>query len=209
MRRISSLVRVGALGAALLFGSAVAQTFTPPAHDFHVASAGKYAIDPAHTAVIAYVSHVGFSNEAFRFLKVNGELAWDPNNPAADALTVTVDPKSIATADTGATDFAAELQGEKFLNSAKFAAASFVSHRFRPTDASHGFVDGDLTIMGHTHPAMFNVELIGAGPEFGRWIALGVHAETQINPNDYGLAPPFFTLPIKLVIDTEFHKPVA
>ena len=34
---------------------------------------------------------------------------------------------------------------------------------------------------------------------------LGVHAETQIDPQAYGMSP-FFTAPIPIVIDAEFAR---
>jgi polyisoprenoid-binding protein YceI len=207
MRRTTAFIIAGAACAALA-ATAVAQQqqmkLPTVEHDYKVAPAGKYAVDPAHTGLLAYVSHLGFSNETFRFLTVSGTLTWDPAKPGADTLDVTVDPKSITTAPVGE-DWAPVLSGPKFLNAAKYPTATFVSKSFQPTDASHGKVAGDLTIMGVTKPAVFDVALVGAGSFFGKQ-TLGVHAETQISPNDYGLPPPFFGAPVRLVIDTEFHK---
>src|SRR5579871_4337593 len=109
---LSALMAMG-LGAA----SAPAQPAMPkPEHDYKAAPAGTYAIDPSHTGLIVRIPHLGFSYSIFRFRAVSGTLTWDPANPAADQLSVTVDPKSIATADTGATDFPAELSGPQFLD---------------------------------------------------------------------------------------------
>ena len=206
MRRLTTLAIAGAAGLALAASALAQPQFKMPTaeHDYKVAPAGKYALDQAHTGLMAYVSHVGFSNEVFRFQTVAGTLQWDPANPGADALDISVDPKSITTATVGE-DWSPVLAGPKYLNAAKFAGATFVSKSFKAEGATRGKVAGDLTIMGVTKPATFDVELIGAGNEFGRQ-TLGVHAETAINPNDYGLPPPFFTTPIRLIIDTEFHK---
>jgi polyisoprenoid-binding protein YceI len=205
MNRLSTFVLAGALAAAATFAAAQAPMKLPtPEHDYKVAPAGKYAIDPAHTGLVAYVSHVGFSNELFRFETVSGTLQWDPANPSADVLDITVDPKSITTAPVGE-DWAPVLAGPKFLNTPKFPTATFVSKSFHADSATHGKVAGALTIMGVTKPAVFDVQLIGAGNFFGK-PTLGVHAETAIAPNDYGLPPPFFGAPIRLIIDTEFHK---
>src|SRR5579871_2982159 len=100
-------VRAAGLSAILALGlgaAAAAQPAMPkPEHDYKAAPAGTYAIDPAHTGLIVRIPHLGFSYSIFRFRGVSGTLTWDPANPAADQLSVTVDPKSIATADTGAT----------------------------------------------------------------------------------------------------------
>lgn len=86
-----------ALAAQGVATAALAQGMPTPQHDYKAAPAGKYAIDPRHTGLVARVPHVGFSYSIFRFNTVAGTLAWDPANPAADKLDVTVDPKSIIT----------------------------------------------------------------------------------------------------------------
>ena len=192
-----------ALGAALALGAASgagSQTMPVASHDFHAALPGKYVIDAKHTGLIARVPHLGFSVSIFRFQAVTGALAWDPAHPAADSLTVSVDPKSIV---TGPVDgFADELGGAKYLNVAKFPTASFTSTAFHPTSATEGTVEGDLTLLGVTKHITFHVDLVGAGKGF-RGPVIGVTARTHLDPKDYGL-PPFITGPIELVIDTEF-----
>ena len=191
-------------GAALMSaGLAPAQPAMPkPVQDYKAAPAGSYALDVHHTGLIARIPHLGFSYSIFRFQDVTGKLAWDPANPAANKLDVTVDPKSITTSATpGFTD---ELTGDKFLNVAKFPTATFTSKAFHVTDATHGKVDGDLTIMGVTRPATFDVTLVGAGPGF-RGPVMGVTARTDVDPTGFGL-PPFIKGPIQLTIDTEFDK---
>ncbi|MFI4934791.1 MAG: YceI family protein [Caulobacterales bacterium] len=174
-----------------------------PVKDYKASPAGKYAVDQAHTGVIARVSHVGFSYSVFRFTTVSGTLTWDPANPGADAMSITVDPKSIATANTGG-DFSGELSGQ-YLKAAQFPTATFVSKAFHVVDATHGSVDGDMTIMGVTKPVTFDVELVGAGQAF-KGPVLGVHAETDIHPAEYGLPAAFFSAPIRLIVDTELDK---
>jgi polyisoprenoid-binding protein YceI len=197
--KLSSL----ALGAALtlaLGSAAAAQPMPVAQHDYKAAPAGKYAIDPKHTGLVVRVPHMGFSYSIFRFQTVAGTLAWDPANPAADKLEVTVDPKSITTAPVEG--FSDELSGEKFLNTGKFPTITFVSTGFHPEGATHGKVDGDLTVMGVTKHVVFDVELVGAGKGF-RGPVIGVAAKTMLDPKGLGL-PPFFAAPIELDIDSEF-----
>ena len=201
-----ALVRA-ALGLALGLAAAAgasAQGMPTPVQDYKAAPAGTYALDPAHTAIIARVPHLGFSFEVFRFSTVTGALTWDPANPGADTLTVTVDPKSMTTAPTGTVDFAAELTGDKFLDAAKYPTATFVTKAFHVIDATHGKVDGDLTIKGVTQPVTFDVTLVGTG-KFGPRTVIGVHADTDVAVKALGL-PPFILGPVELVIDAEFDK---
>ncbi|MDB5451083.1 MAG: polyisoprenoid-binding protein [Phenylobacterium sp.] len=197
-----------ALAFAAMTGAAHAAcpTGLPPGvtcgeKNLSAATSGTYALDPDHAAVIAGVSHIGYSTSVFRFDRVQGQLVWDAANPAASKLTTAVQTGSIS---TNVKDFAKELSGDTYLKSAAFPQATFVSTAFRPTDATHGKVDGLLTLLGKSKPVTFDVALVGAGKGFGH-PRIGVHATTSINPQDYGMSP-FFLDPIELVIDAEFAK---
>ena len=192
---------LSAAGALVLGGAAGAQPQMPVAqHDYKAAPAGKYQIDPKHTGLIARIPHVGFSYSIFRFQTVAGTLSWNPAAPAGDALNVSVDPKSITTAPVNG--FSDELAGDKFLKTAQFPTATFVSTAFHPEGATHGKVEGDLTVVGVTKHVVFDVDLVGAGKGIIGRPVIGVTAHTKLDPTVYGM--PGFMNPIELVIDTEF-----
>jgi polyisoprenoid-binding protein YceI len=201
-----SIFAAAAIAATLSLGApAVAQL--PPGvfageHDYRLAPAGAYAVDPAHTAVLAKVSHIGYGLSVFRFDKVDGVLTWDPASPATSSMKVSVDVASI---DTPVPGFAAELSGDRFLKAVAFPKATFVSTGFHQIDASHGRVDGEFTLMGKTRPLAFDVELLGAGKGFMGHPRLGVEARTRLNPQEFGMNP-MFSAPIALVIDAEFAR---
>lgn len=207
------------LAVALAMSSAVALAQTPPAappaapvalppgvfaaeRDIALATAGTYALDESHTAVIARVSHLGYSHSVFRFDRAKGTLTWDPAAIEKSKIEASVETASITTNVKG---FAEELVGDKFLSSKAFPQATFVSTAFKPTDKMRGKVEGQFTLMGKTKPVTFDVSLVGAGKGFGGKPRIGVTAVATINPQDYGLSP-FFTDPIQIVIDTEFEK---
>jgi len=166
------------------------------------ARAGTYAIDADHSAVLARVSHIGYSYSVFRFERVAGKVAWDPAAPEKSSLSVSVPTNSIS---SPVKDFAATLTGEQFLNSSRFPEATFVSTAFRPTDATHGKVEGNFTLMGKTKPMTFDVELVGAGKGWEDRSRLGVHAVATCNPQDYGLMP-LLGNSIEIVVDAEFGR---
>ncbi len=165
------------------------------------APAGTYALDPNHAAVIARVSHLGYSFSVFRFGKVEGALVWNPAQPARSSLSASVETASVATNVAG---FAKDIAGQGFLKSAAYPKVTFVSTAFRRVDATHGKVEGQFTLMGKTRPLTFEVELIGAGKGFGH-PRMGVEARASIEPGDYGL-PAVLNAPIELVIDAEFEQ---
>jgi len=166
------------------------------------ARAGKYSIDPDHSAVLARVQHIGYSWSVFRFDRSKGTLAWDPASPEKSALSVAVETGSIASNVKG---FAAELAGDQYLKSAKFPEATFVSTAFHRDDDRHGKVEGQFTLLGITRPVTFEVELVGAGKGWGDMPRLGVHAIARIVPTDYGF-PALLGKTIEIVVDTEFQR---
>ena len=205
-KSILAATAAAALALALVSAApAVAQL--PPGvfageHDYKAAPAGTYTVDPAHTAVISKVSHIGYSMSVFRFDKVDGTLTWDPAQPAKSALNVSAETASISTPVPG---FAAELSGDKYLNSAAFPKATFVSTAFHQIDASHGKVDGQFTLMGKTAPMTLNVTLVGAGKGFFNHARIGAHAEGELQTADFGL-PALLGSTIQIVMDTEFER---
>jgi polyisoprenoid-binding protein YceI len=204
--KLSALMLSAALALAAL-APAMADTPTAPPgpiphghKDAKLATTGDYKLDDQHVGVIAAVSHVGFSHSIFRFGKVEADLHWDPQAVGKSTLKVVVDTASI---ETNVPDFAKDISTNS-LKSPAFPQATFVSTRFVQTDATHGKVSGDFTLMGKTVPVTFAVTLIGAGPFFGQE-RIGIHATTAINPKDFGL-PDVFDEPIGLTVDTEFYK---
>ena len=193
-----------AAGAALGAASPTAARLPPGVFagepNAQLAPAGSYAVDPDHTAVVAKVSHIGYSKSVFRFDKVLGTLRWDPAKPAASALDVTVDTGSISTPVAG---FAKQLAGPQYLNVGAFPQATFHSTGFRQIDATHGRVEGRLSLMGKSAPLVFDVTLVGAGKGFMGHPRIGVEATGQLKTADFGLSPMLGTS-IDLVIDSEF-----
>ena len=209
-RALSALVLSFALSASLVT-AAQAQSAQPNGlppgvymgeADYKQAPAGAYALDPDHASVIARVSHLRYSWSIFRFDKVSGTLKWDPVNTANSSITAKVETASITSNVKG---FAQDLAGNKFLNSAAFPEATFVSTAFRQMSTRRGKVDGQFTLMGKTVPLTFDVALVGAGKGFMGKPRIGIQARATIKPQDYGL-PPLMTDPIEIVVDTEFEK---
>ena len=174
--------------------------------DLTKAVAGEYTLDTNHVGVVARVSHMGFSISIFRFDKATATLQWDPKAIAKSQLTATVETGSIATNVPG---FAADIT-QKYLNSAQYPQATFVSTAFHKINATHGKVDGTFTLKGKSATVTFDVTLVGAGPGFAggpeMGHVIGIHAEGWIDPKLFDIGP-YFKDPIQLVIDTEFdHK---
>ena len=204
---ISAFLALGALCASpVAYAEGTCPTGLPPGvacgtPDVAGAPAGTYTGDPSHAAIVAKVSHIGYSYSLFRFGKVTATLEWNPAAPATSKLNASVETASILTPVPG---FPAELAGPKYLNSGAFPQATFVSTAFHRLNATHGKVDGQFTFLGVTKPMSFDVTLIGAGKGFGS-PRMGVEATSSLDPKAFGMSP-FFVVPIQLVIDAEFVK---
>ncbi len=167
--------------------------------DAGLAPAGDYRLDPDHTAVVAKVSHIGYSYSIFRFGKVTGNLHWDAD-PVKDTLEATVETASIETPVAG---FAAELAGPGYLDSKKYPEARFVSTKFVKVGATEAKVAGNFTLLGKTVPLTFDVMLVGAGKGFMGHARMGAEATANLKTADFGLSP-MLGEQVQLVIDAEF-----
>jgi polyisoprenoid-binding protein YceI len=177
--------RLAAIAALFLTIPSASLADAPAALGPAAAPAGHYEIDPRHTSVIVTVNHEHVSNSVLRFDRMTGSFDYDPARPEATQLTASVDPASLDVNGTWAKDFA-----EQFLHASKFPQATFVSSAVHLTDATHGTVSGNLTLMGVTRPVTFNVTLVGSGHEpvplpFGVR-AVGFEAIAVIKRSEFG-----------------------
>lgn len=197
-----ALVLVPAIGHGQSTPSGLPPGVYPAEQDYKLALAGSYALDPDHAAVIARVSHLGYSYSIFRFDRLDATLTWDPANPNGSALSARVETESITSNVKG---FAGQLAGDGFLKSKAFPQATFVSSGFRQTRPRAGKVDGTLTLLGHSKPVTFDVELVGAGKGMTGQPRIGATARTSIDPVEFGLMPLLGPV-IEIVADVEFVR---
>ena len=124
---------------------------------------GEYKVDRAHTTLLFRANHLGFSNYTARFRRLDALLHFDPRNLAATQLMATVDARSIETdfPDPAKYDFNAELQGEQWLNTAKFPEIVFRTTRVEDLGNNAMRVHGELTLRGVTRPLVLDATYNG------------------------------------------------
>jgi polyisoprenoid-binding protein YceI len=167
------------------------------------APAGTYTLDLEHNAVIARVSHQGFSFNVLRFAVKQGSLVWDATDPAKIKLAVTVNAKPI----TDPIEYRIKIESETFLDSTRFPEAKFVSTAVRATGGNHYEIDGQLTLLGMTKPAKIQASLVGTGRSMEGATTLGFTGSMNINWPEYkgpGMASSSGIVPMGL--DAEFNK---
>jgi len=117
------------------------------------AETSTYNIDGTHTFPRFSYSHFGMSTQLSRFNKTTGVVQLD-KAAKTGSVDVVIDMKSV---DTGFSVFNGHIQGEDFLDTAKFPTATFKSTKVVFEGEKPVAVDGNLTIKGVTKPVTLKV----------------------------------------------------
>lgn len=161
------------LALALAFsGAAIAEPVT-------------YQLDPNHTMVTASWSHFGYSHPVAHFGDVDGTLVYDPQNPSASSVDVTLPLSGL---DAHVPDFNEHLRSADFFAADKYPTITFDSTAVEAVGDGQLKVTGDLTLHGVTRPVVLDVTVnkVGEHPASGR-AAAGFDATTTIKRSDFGL----------------------
>ena len=164
---------------------------------------GAYTIDLDHCSVIARVKHAGTSFSVLRFGVTEGKLSWDAKNPAAIKLEVSVDTKP----HYDPIVYRLKPESPPLLDAAQFPQASFVSTAVRPTGPRSADIEGQLTLLGVSKPAVIHAGLVGVGHNITGAATVGFTGTMDIKWADFAKskAGPDFGV-ITLVLDAEFIK---
>jgi polyisoprenoid-binding protein YceI len=175
----------------------------PASKDPSGAPVGNYNIDPEHSSIIARVSHRGMSFNVLRFGVRQAALRWDPAKPSAIGLDVTVDAKPFYAPVV----YTIPPEGPQSLNAAKFPEAKFVSTSVRQTGGGKAIIEGQLTLMGVTKPAVINAELVGVGRSMEGAPTVGFTGTMILNWSDFTNLPMARMIgKITVILDAEFQK---
>ena len=113
-----------------------------------MASAATYKIDPFHTNARFEIDHFGTSTNVGGFYGVNGELQFDAAKHTGK-IDVSIPVKQL---QTGSNEFTHHLLSADLFNAEQFPEMRFVSSKFNFSGKHLTSVDGQLTLLGKTHP---------------------------------------------------------
>ncbi len=144
-----------------------------------------YRFDPVHSHLQFAADHMGFSSSIGRFTRWQGEFTYDPDNPGANRVDVTID---IASLDLGDAGWNQTMLGRKWFDAERFPQARFAGSRFEPIDASRARLHGELTLKGISHPLTLDVRInrIGTHPYTLKATA-GFSATASVSRAAFGL----------------------
>ena len=164
------------LSAALAL-TVVTTATTVPA----LAAPETYVVDGAHTFPRFSYSHFGYSTQLSRFNKTTGKIVLD-RAAKTGAVDIVIDTKSV---DTGSI-LDEHIQGEDFLDTAKYPTATFKSTRVVFEGDQPAKVEGNLTLKGVTKPVMLTVTSFKAmSHPMLKKDAIGANAYTVVKRSEF------------------------
>ncbi|MFT5643650.1 MAG: polyisoprenoid-binding protein YceI [Janthinobacterium sp.] len=118
-----------------------------------VAAPETFVIDGAHTFPRFEYSHFGFSTQISRFDTTTGKIVLD-RDAKTGSVDVVIDTTSV---NTGFEKFNKHIQGEGFLDTAKYPTITYKSTKLNFAGDKLASVDGNLTIKGITKPVTLTI----------------------------------------------------
>ena len=147
-----------------------------------LAAPETYVVDGSHTFPRFSYSHLGFSTQLSRFNKTTGKVVFD-KAAKTGSVDIEIDAKSV---DTGSTLFNEHIQGDDFLDTAKFPTATFKSTKVLFKGDKPAKIQGELTIKGVTKPVVLTVTSFQAMPHpMQKKDAIGANATTTIKRSEF------------------------
>lgn len=161
------------IAAALAFTGALASAVAAPV---------TYGVDGTHTFPRFSYSHFGYSTQLSSFSKTTGKVVFDAEAKKG-SVDIVIDMKSV---NTGFSDFNEHIQGEDFLDTAKFPQATFKSTKVIFEGEKPQLIEGQLTIKGVTKAVTLTVTSFQAMPHpMMKKPALGANAFTVIKRSEF------------------------
>jgi polyisoprenoid-binding protein YceI len=145
----------------------------------------KYTFDKAHTQIMFFANHLGFSVSEGEFLDFDGHFIFDREKPENSSVDVTIQTASINMDDA---DWDKSMKSANFFNVEKFPTMTFKGTSIKVTGDNSAEITGDLTLLGVKKPVTLMVKhnKSGTHPYTGKFVA-GFSATANINRSDWGM----------------------
>jgi len=183
-----------------------AQGAPPLSSDPASVKAGAYTLESRHARILWRVNHMGLSEWFGDFSGATGSGRFDPANPSANAVEVTIPTASVTTTNT---TLDGELKSPDWFDASAFPTISFKSTSVNYSGKATADVAGLLTLHGVTKPVVLKVVFRAAGPNaMSRRYSVGFDATTSIKRSDFGVAKyvPLVGDDVEIIISAPFEK---
>lgn len=167
-------------------------------------SAQAFRINPQRTQVLFDIAAVGWGTTRGSFKAFDGRLAIDFNQPARSVVNFTVQSASVTTGSAGVDDY---IRSPVLFDAQKFPTMQFVSTSVEKKNDSMATVTGNLTLLGVTKSATFDVTVrlppggVKGGP-------LGFVAKGWVKRTSYGMnsGVPLVADDVLITVSTEAQE---
>ncbi len=147
-----------------------------------LAAPETYSVEGTHTFPSFSYSHMGLSTQISKFTKTSGTIVLDAAAKTG-SVDVTIDMTSV---ETGVPVFNGHIQGDGFLDTAKFPTATFKSTKVVFEGDKPSAIEGNLTIKGVTKPVTLKVSnFVAKEHPMMKKAALGADASTVIKRTEF------------------------
>ncbi|HOB46463.1 MAG TPA: YceI family protein [Zoogloea sp.] len=170
-----------------------------------LAAPETYTLDGAHSFPRFSYNHFGYSQQLSRFDKTTGTVVLD-KAARTGSVDVVIDTQSV---NTGFPLFNEHIQGEDFLDTARYPTATFKSTKVVFEGDKPVSVDGNLTIKGVTKPVTLTVTSFQAMPHpMFKKDAIGANAFTVVKRSEFnaGKYAPYVGDEVRIDIAVEAIK---
>lgn len=141
-----------------------------------------FSSDEHHTFSSFSYSHLGFSTQQSRFNNTKAKFTID-RAAKTGSVEATIDAKSV---DTGSKLFDQHIQGEQFLDTAKFPTITYKSTKVNFNGDVPATVEGSLTVKGVTKPVTLTITHFKcADHPMAKKLACGANATATIKRTEF------------------------
>jgi len=152
-----------------------------PAH----AQIERYEFDKAHTQILFFADHLGFSTSQGEFHDYDGFFEFDRTKPKNSKVEVTIQTASI---DMDDEKWDNHMKNEDFFHVEKFPTMTFKSTDIEVTGDKTAKITGDLTMLETTRPVTLDVTFNKAGVHpFNKKYVAGFSATSSLKRSDFGI----------------------
>ena len=170
-----------------------------------LAAPETYVLDANHSYPRFSYRHFGYSTQMSRFDKTSGRIVFD-REAKSGAVDILIDTRSV---DTGSALFNEHIQGEDFLDTAKYPTATFKSTRVEFDGDKPARIEGNLTLKGVTRPVTLTVTSFQAMfHPMAKRDAVGANAFAVVKRSDFnaGKYAPYVGDEVRIDIAVEAIK---
>jgi polyisoprenoid-binding protein YceI len=141
-----------------------------------------YRIDDSHSFANWSVRHVA-SKTSGTFSDITGKILIDTKNLANSSVEAKINMLSVNSSHAKRDKHIKEAD---YLDTEKFATATFVSKKIEATSATEGIMTGVLTLHGVAKEMTFPFKVLGFGTDPWGGYRSGFEAKTSLKASDFG-----------------------